>query len=433
MDARNDKNGDEAFIVVDQSLSGFQGHHYNYSISVFNEANKRGIDAYIFCNQSFQDGLSENRKIIPTFSTAWQNSGTANSEMLRRRVKAITKAMPKWLLKLWLYFVWSMKKFVLFFFRDPEHSGFIQELLLAEKQLPKNVTKTYFFHSIHNDSLAVIVKEKLDDLRHGRVRLNIVLRTDPPTGKSLEKLRKTLTEIWEDELLRKSIALFSDTRQLCDLYNELSPIEFQCLPIPLDLPQWKPGPILLKKVTEKETITLAYIGDARREKGYDLLPKLVDELTERFTGGQLKLIHQCSFPVFGGEPGMADARAALSKWPDTIIRAISAPLSTEAYFELLQSADIVLLPYEIESYGGRSSGVLAEALAFGIPAVVPQNSWMSDQIKDGFGETFIGRDGFIDAVTRAIENWPEQRVNCLANVEEWRAHHSPKSLVDKLI
>ena len=44
------------------------------------------------------------------------------------------------------------------------------------------------------------------------------------------------------------------------------------------------------------------------------------------------------------------------------------------------SSDITILPYDRTSYGTRSSGVLVESLAAGIPVIVPAGTWLSRQL-----------------------------------------------------
>src|SRR5207249_2422257 len=61
------------------------------------------------------------------------------------------------------------------------------------------------------------------------------------------------------------------------------------------------------------------------------------------------------------------------------VELITEPLSSKEYWDLLSSGDIVLLPYDRDSYYARSSGILAESLAAGIPSLVPAGTWMAKQ------------------------------------------------------
>ncbi|WP_420407935.1 glycosyltransferase [Hoeflea sp.] len=343
-----------------------------------------------------------------------------------------TSLLPARLRSAWIRFVWTAKGYVTGVLADTTHSSFRSELVQADASLPAGALRHYFFHSIHPDSVSPILDAKRDELKEGRARLNIVLRADPPTGKGLARLMGVLNEISKDENLRRSISFLTDTDRLAEAYDRLSPLRFRCLPIPLELPQLDEGRLAKPGSTGKTRLTLAFLGDARREKGYHLLPGMVRELSDLFEEGRVQLVHQCSFPVVGGEPGMAEARAELESLPGSWTRAFPDPLPIDDYFDLLGTVDLIVLPYDTGLYSARSSGVLAEALAFGIPAVVPDNTWMSDQIRGGLGEVFATEDQLAAAVRRAVENWQDRRTRCLENQGGWRERHSAKRLVDML-
>jgi len=61
------------------------------------------------------------------------------------------------------------------------------------------------------------------------------------------------------------------------------------------------------------------------------------------------------------------------------IKLIFDPLPFEEYLSLLLGSDIVLLLYDEEKYYARSSGILVECLAAGIPVIVPSGTWLSRQ------------------------------------------------------
>ena len=99
------------------------------------------------------------------------------------------------------------------------------------------------------------------------------------------------------------------------------------------------------------------------EKGYGLLPELVRLLADaaRFT------IH--SGPIGAADdPLVQRAHRKLRALEGTGLTLLERPLPPEGYLALLCAADLLLLLYDAQAYGPRSSGILAEARAMGVPA-----------------------------------------------------------------
>ena len=62
----------------------------------------------------------------------------------------------------------------------------------------------------------------------------------------------------------------------------------------------------------------------------------------------------------------------------------------------------------------RSSGILAEARAMGIPAIVPAGCWLGDQVGPDPALVFNGAAGFARAVRHALERLPELQLDYVA-------------------
>ncbi|HEX7446496.1 MAG TPA: glycosyltransferase [Pirellulales bacterium] len=123
---------------------------------------------------------------------------------------------------------------------------------------------------------------------------------------------------------------------------------------------------------------IVYIGDARTEKGFHLLPHLVADLAAE--GPPVRFTFQSNYNIPGGEPAAAVARAQLDCCPNERVRLLDEPLTSDAYRQLLLSADVVVVPYDRDNYYARSSGIFAEALVAGKPVVVPGGSWMATEL-----------------------------------------------------
>jgi glycosyltransferase involved in cell wall biosynthesis len=112
-------------------------------------------------------------------------------------------------------------------------------------------------------------------------------------------------------------------------------------------------------------VVFGYLGYAKAEKGFLLLPEIVSRLTRRIGGARFII------------------QAASHRWDEPLCAALTAintsdnvevvfgAVSRERFAELLSSIDVLLLPYDPERYLGRGSGLLREGTAHGCRIVAP--------------------------------------------------------------
>jgi len=170
------------------------------------------------------------------------------------------------------------------------------------------------------------------------------------------------------------VRFYTDTDRLTDQYNRLGLVAYHTLPIPHTQPA-PPSP------PARMPLTAVYLGDARKEKGFHHLPRVIRDLWRDYVErDRLRFRLQVNYNTADGDPEAVVARADLSSLDPRFVEMIDRPLSSQEYRELLAGADIALLPYDRFAYYSRSSGVLVEAMATGVPVVVPAASWLSAQV-----------------------------------------------------
>lgn len=168
--------------------------------------------------------------------------------------------------------------------------------------------------------------------------------------------------------------LYTDTEALTEQYNRLAVFDFITLPIPLN-------ETLRRSNFARDQLNVLYIGDARDEKGFPLLPRLVADLhAAGYSKKNIRFVFQSNFNVPGGEFGSRIGFAELSMESAEWVSLVDGPFESAQYTSLINSADLILVPYDCDSYYARSSGVFAEALAAGIPVVSSNKSWMSQEL-----------------------------------------------------
>lgn len=182
--------------------------------------------------------------------------------------------------------------------------------------------------------------------------------------------------------ISNNFKFYTDTNLLTNQYNRLNVVRFETLPIPL--------PEIKNKKNDNEIIQLSYLGDARDEKNYQLLDKLILDLdAASIDFNKIKFVIQSNFNVDNGEKYTRVAKSNLLSLAKKFenIDIINKSIASDEYNKILNNTDILLLPYNNKNYRARSSGVFAEAQSNGIPSIIMHKTWMSDQI-DGYNQKY---------------------------------------------
>lgn len=216
------------------------------------------------------------------------------------------------------------------------------------------------------------------------------------------------------------LRLFADTEGLAGLYRPLVAHPVGVVPLPIVAPPPKTGPIGVPP-------HIVFAGVARSERGYTVLPHLITALRGR---ARFTVQHGPIGP--NDDPIVHKTNRELHRCVGMGLTLIEELLAPDAFNSLLTSADIILLPYDGPAYGQRSSGLLGEALALGIPSVVPSNTWMADAGSDRV-VAFGNAAGILPAIETMLRNLPELTAAARAGAPAWRRRHSPETLLDTLL
>ena len=122
--------------------------------------------------------------------------------------------------------------------------------------------------------------------------------------------------------------------------------------------------------------------------------------------------------------------------PPGNVRLVSEALSSEAYAELLASADIVATPYWRSIYEARTSGVFLEAVAAGKPVVCTAETWMADELAHaGAGVVTRDRDAaaLACALIEARDRFAGLSAKALEDRPRWRDFHNPQRFAEVLL
>jgi len=242
-------------------------------------------------------------------------------------------------------------------------------------------------------------------------------------------LKVCLQAFYDSQLWPSKIRFYTDTEDLVRKHNALSPVQLSQVPIP-----FRQEKLVNQSSQEvKGYIHIVYLGDARSEKGYQHLPNLIDALWQNYLQpNKVKFTIQSNYNIEGGEVEILAAKLSLSQYPKSKIKLIDHPMQPDDYYQLLASADIVVLPYNPQNYQ-RTSGVLTEALAAGKPVVVPDGSWLAQQVDESRGSIYRDPQDLSQAVIRLLENLPTFTQSAKAFSIHWRSRQSPDYFLDCLL
>ncbi len=206
--------------------------------------------------------------------------------------------------------------------------------------------------------------------------------------KAVAEWRKIFLKV-RDEAGPARLHFYTDSDELTEQYNRIGVFHFETLPIPHTYNRQT-------RAIRHGPVRVTYLGDARGEKGFHLLPRLASDLWQEYLDvGRAHLVVQCNYNVPGGEPEAVAARWQLECLPAHAITLHRQPLTSSQYEGLLLSAGVLLLLYDRDNYCARSSGIAIEALVAGVPILAPAGSWLSRQFLksyythiEGLGDRF---------------------------------------------
>jgi len=179
------------------------------------------------------------------------------------------------------------------------------------------------------------------------------------------------------------IIVTAPDRRLCVLMRQA--LELACHEAPMLMEYAEDAPAVRAAPAEAERgLTLSVMGDFRREKGSEqVLDAMRAFAAVRPDAGFF-------IQVRTEQEAIAMRDGLRREAPGLRLEVQIGPTPRETYLSQFRRSDLVLLAYRWQRYAIRTSGVFAEATAYGVPVVAPANTWMADQLEAGrgAGETF---------------------------------------------
>ena len=492
------------FVVIDHSIADLGGHHYGYAAHVLDAAKRAGYQPVLATNRRFAQprgrgaGLGETRGDQAPWPIHrvyefdfWAESEAGWLRQVRRSIANRVLRTCAVFLSRRLYDAGNVAHNPARRERDeaspepefpePQFNDKIAPLLADvyrrtlghDHPLPPQTVKAAFardtkrlFEKVevgagdvvfipttsHRDMLGLAeffgaANQDADATWHLLFRRSLPqgsVQGDAATSSELTEIRVAF-ESFQREAGSRGIYFYTDSEELTEQYNQLGTFRFRKLPIPHTHTSQE-------RIDGQGPRRITYLGDARREKGYHLLPAIVWELkTDYLETGKARFVVQSNPNPREGEAETAIARAELRRFPSSLVTLYDEPLSSDGYQDLLHNSDITLLPYDRNDYSARSSGILVESLAAGIPVVVPAGTWLSRQLPASeysidtlnlgtgnmapFGAVGLAYQEVaeIPALIREIvDHYAHYRKTATEFAAEWRQFHNADRLVEEI-
>jgi glycosyltransferase involved in cell wall biosynthesis len=228
-------------------------------------------------------------------------------------------------------------------------------------------------------------------------------------------LREELKELSATE--NRKLLFFSAHERLGDEIGRLVGRTVDIAPLALryELLQWNGGKA--RESHSKIAPVVAVLGGMRPEKGSSLIPDIF-----RACVGLVEVRFRIQMVNEGLDPEAFASALALVNEPT--VTAILHEMQIEEYANAMRSADLAIFPYQVTPYRQRTSAVFSEAVAYGIPAVVPEGTWLAQQIEEGRAVgiicTDVSPEGYARGIAACVANLPQLRSEAQARSLRWR-------------
>lgn len=177
-------------------------------------------------------------------------------------------------------------------------------------------------------------------------------------------------------------------------------------------------------------IVVGWLGDPRQEKGAALLPHIIRRALGSNPTSKFKFLLQC-----GGKKKRwsTELHSHLDDFGDAVER-LPGAISREAYLDALQSCDVILLPYDPQSYPPeRGSGLAVEAVLAGKPIVTTANTFAAQLVTPESGVVATDAASLADGLLHIAANIDRFRAGAQREQQSARSKYDPVRLYNQLI
>jgi glycosyltransferase involved in cell wall biosynthesis len=394
------KNKSPCLVIADPSLVDARGHHFTLTLQITRGAQQLGLEVIWFSHQDFAiENVADGVSIYPIFTAT----------MYDRYKPEKKNSLPS-----------NLEQRLLNELKD----GIAQAGLKAQDHI--------YFHTGFGDLYRALPGYLAESNWPDKPYLHICTPYDLDTmpgkdpGSALLDLFKTLRTL---PAVDKKVYFWAETPQLAAHYTLTYGFNVRAMPLP------PPHGIELRKVeTASDTMTALYLGAAREEKGFLLLPQLAERLYEKYgRTGRLRFVIQCSPQIIGYLPAIKAAMEKLASFPGDYVKLIDTVMDEKDYHAYLQASDVVLLMYNKKNYRIRGSGIAVEAVCAGKCILTHKGTFCDSLITHGGGAAVEDINQAVEQLATMIEEKEKYIKRAEQQGREYRGTNSVEHYVARFM
>lgn len=399
-------------IIADNTLENYQGHSFAYCESIKQEAEKQGINVTILATKNVNPEVKNILKAVPFFKYSFFHCFPKPWLLDFFPDRIINHYYP-----LWNYYLRNKML-------ATEMKGVLSLCPAKERCIILFPNFTYNDLKGIVDTAEITKNNKnihIAAVQHFTSRIN--LHTSKFPNRYYERVFNYLNKSPH----QNRIHLFSDSTQLTEEYKKYTHKNLTVLPIP------HTSNPMHNKSNEPEKLIVGYMGDARTNKGFHLLPEALDVVKQNNPNNKLEFHIQANIRN-QNEWEATQAGTLLRNRKDTFC--YSKALNEIEYKNLMNLIDVIVLPYTLDYYHSQTSGVFSEARALGKVTVATRGSWMAEEIsKNGGGVLCSPEDpkNIGDSISIAIDNYSSLKNEAVEAQKNWNAFHNVENYFKILI
>jgi glycosyltransferase involved in cell wall biosynthesis len=253
---------------------------------------------------------------------------------------------------------------------------------------------------------------------------NKIVVRDPRLDPRATLYRLTACALASKKLPQLHLCTFD--RDSSQLYRLLMELPVSTLPVP------RFTCAKIRRRAAKRPITVGILGHQRAEKGYALVPAIIRQLLSMRADVHV-LIHCADPRMVPAEHEQVRALAA-DEPRVTIDERTAGPALWGA---LLNQCDLILCPYDPRIFRAGYSAVTCEAVAHGIPLVVPARTTLSRTILEfgggGLGFAEQTPECIAATVAEAVAQIDELAERAMGAAQKWRQTMGAGAMVDAML
>lgn len=360
-------------FLSDQLLRDGVGHHLGYNLAIADAALRSGLQPELVTHREFVEPVTNGVRVQKLFRTDYRANppvwAAADHRILR-----------------WLE-LWCDKRFAGDLARFPQTGG--EDVVFAQMVAPRHFIRWISWLQTRENSPLLF--------------LHLGYR---PERFSTPEVRQALGRVSSG--CRRKIIFVTDSEKLCPAFEHALEEKVHYLP---HIISYK-IPVNTRTRSGAKALNVFVPGNARREKGFLDVMEASRAIASTEQSSKFRFVVQCH------SPDIPCSRFLNSRETDDgSVEWIDRPLGVGEYLQKLAEADIVLLPYHLDCYAMRTSGIFAEARVAGVPVVTTRGSWAGDRVaREGGGWLAPERDaqGLASALIGAADNFEKVKGDALA-------------------